>query len=102
MIPLYFDRTIIMFLCAVRLQNKTQSKAGQSMNMEYFDNKLNGLITNKYKYKNTDNNFHYQKKKKKFIKDTKGTQLNPPWQSRITNKQTKTKTVAIANNSNEP
>lgn len=65
----------------------TQSEAGRSMNREYFENKLNGLITNKYTYKNTlIVIFHYQKKKK-FIKDTKGTQLNPPWQSRITNRQ---------------
>lgn len=73
------------------------------MNVEYFEKKLNGLITNKYKYKNTIIIFIIKKKKKKFIKDTKGTQLNPPWQPRITNRQkNKTKTVAIANHSNKP
>lgn len=36
------------------------------MDMEYFDNKLNGFITNKYKYKNTlITNFIIKKKKKK-------------------------------------
>lgn len=42
-----------MSLCAVRPEHNAQSEAGQGMNREHFDNKLNGLITNKYKYKKT-------------------------------------------------
>lgn len=67
MIPHHFEQKQMIFLCAVRPEHNTQSKAGQSMNRElfFFDNKLNGLITNKYKYKNTLIIIFIIKKKKK-------------------------------------
>lgn len=61
MIQLGFGTLIL--LCAV--QNSVQS-GPESADVEYLENKLNGLITNKYKYKNTlIIIFHYQKKRKK-------------------------------------
>lgn len=54
-----------IFLCEARPEHNTQSKAGQRMDREYFNNKLNGLITNKYKYKNTLIIFFIIKKKEK-------------------------------------
>lgn len=77
---------MIPFLVQYVLDTTHSLKQAKSMNMN-FNNKLNGLITNKYKYKNRLIIIFIIKKQ--FIKDTEGTQLNPPWQSRITNRQQK-------------
>lgn len=61
-----------IFLCEACPVYNTQSKAGQRMDKEYLDNRLNGLITNKYKYKNTMIIF-FIIKKKVHKRDTKGT-----------------------------
>lgn len=62
---LFWSNDYNIFVCSSSSKQNTQSEAGQSVNMEYFDNKLNGLITNKYKYKNTLIIIFIIKKKKK-------------------------------------